>query len=253
MILPPNDALTGYLGLGGVVNRLAITVLRCSGLRCASRAAYKALGFFADWSALLSFGLVAAGPGSGGLGAAQLITTTSKPNISSFDSAKTEPGQIAQVDFGYIGKLYDPAERRFRKAWVFVLVLGYSRHLFAKIAFDQKVETWIRLHMEAFAALGGVPAVLIPDNLKAAVIRAAFGVDSETALNRSYRELARHYDFKIDPTPPCDPKKRARSNRASNIQNARNDTIQPVCSVKTAVLTSTTPEMTRFSPFAVLK
>jgi transposase len=122
----------------------------------------------------------------------------------------TEPGQIAQVDFGYIGKLYDPAERRFRKAWVFVLVLGYSRHLFAKIAFDQKVETWIRLHMEAFAALGGVPAILVPDNLKAAVIRAAFGVDSETALNRSYRELARHYDFKIDPTPPCDPKKKGK-------------------------------------------
>jgi transposase len=54
------------------------------------------------------------------------------------------------------------------------MVLGYSRHMFAQIVFDQCTETWIRLHMEAFAYFGGVPAVVVPDNLKAAVIRAAF-------------------------------------------------------------------------------
>jgi hypothetical protein len=77
-----------------------------------------------------------------------------------------------------------------------------------RVVFDQKVETWLRLHVEAFAELGGVVATVVPDNLKAAVVRAAFAVDDDSELNRSYRELARHYGFKIDPTPPYDaPKK----------------------------------------------
>jgi transposase len=78
---------------------------------------------------------------------------------------ETEPGQEAQVDFGYVGKLYDPAEGRLRKAYVFVMVLGYSRHQFARICFDQKVETWLALHTEAFEWFGGAPEVVVPDNL----------------------------------------------------------------------------------------
>jgi transposase len=113
----------------------------------------------------------------------------------------TAPGEIAQVDFGYVGQLYDPATHVLRKAWVFVLVLGYSRHLVCRLVFDQRVETWLQCHVEAFAALGGVPAVVVPDNLKAAVVRAAFGVGDATTLNRSYRECARHYGFQVDPTP----------------------------------------------------
>ena len=123
---------------------------------------------------------------------------------------ETLPGQVAQVDFGYVGKLYDPERGVLRKAWVFVMVLGYSRHQFARVVFDQTTETWLKLHVEAFEALGGVPAVIVPDNLKAAVIRAAFGVDDQAALNRSYRELARHYDFQVDPAPPFAPKKKGK-------------------------------------------
>ncbi len=91
-----------------------------------------------------------------------------------------------------------------------MLVLGYSRKMWAEIVFDQKVETWLELHVRAFEALGGAPTVLVPDNLKAAVIRAAFGVSEPTALNRSYRELARHYGCKIDPTPPRSPEKKGK-------------------------------------------
>jgi transposase len=122
----------------------------------------------------------------------------------------TEPGEVAQVDFGSIGKLWDPQSGQMRNAYVFVLVLGFSRHMVARIVFDQKVETWLRLHVEAFEELGSVPRVLVPDNLKSAVIRAAFGVSSEPVLNRSYRELARHYGFKIYPTPPRDPRKKGK-------------------------------------------
>lgn len=123
---------------------------------------------------------------------------------------ETAPGDVAQVDFGYLGHLIDPESGETRKAWVFVMVLGFSRHMFAQIVFDQRTETWLTLHAEAFAHFGGVPRVVVPDNLKAAVIRAAFSIDEPTALNRSYRELARHYGFLVDPTPVYDPEKKGK-------------------------------------------
>lgn len=123
---------------------------------------------------------------------------------------ETAPGEVAQVDFGYAGELFDPVEGRERRAWFFVMVLGHSRHMYTRIVFDQRTETWLRLHVEAFEDFGGVPATIVPDNLKAAVIRAAFGVDDEVGLNRSYRELARHCGFRVDPTPPRDPDKKGK-------------------------------------------
>lgn len=53
----------------------------------------------------------------------------------------TEPGAIAQVDLCYVGKLLDPKTMVLRKAWMFVMVLGHSRHQYFEICFDQKVET----------------------------------------------------------------------------------------------------------------
>jgi transposase len=56
-----------------------------------------------------------------------------------------------------------------------------------------------------------VPEAVVPDNLKAAVIRAAFGVDrDDTGLNRTYREVARHYGFVVDPAPPRSPEKKGK-------------------------------------------
>lgn len=122
----------------------------------------------------------------------------------------TEPGDVAQVDFGSIGKRLDPQTQTMRKAYVFVMVLGHSRHQFARIVFDQKIETWIALHVEAFEHFGGVPKTLVPDNLKSAVISAAFGQREDAVLNKSYRELARHYGFIVDPTPPRSPEKKGK-------------------------------------------
>ncbi len=88
---------------------------------------------------------------------------------------ETAPGEVAQVDFVYAGKIYDPERGVLRRAWLFVMALGFSRHMFCDLVFDQKVETWIRLHVDAFEYFGRRPEVVVPDNLKAAVIRAAFG------------------------------------------------------------------------------
>ncbi|MCC6337488.1 MAG: hypothetical protein IT380_26260, partial [Myxococcales bacterium] len=55
----------------------------------------------------------------------------------------TKPGQVAQVDFGAVGRLFDPDEKVMRQAYVFVMVLGHSRHMVARLVFDQKVSTWL--------------------------------------------------------------------------------------------------------------
>ncbi len=122
----------------------------------------------------------------------------------------TAPGKVGQVDFGEVCHLYDPETNRVRRAWVFVLVLGFSRVIAARITFDQKIETWLRVHAECFEELGGVVETTVPDNLKSAVVRAAFGVTGEPVLNRSYREFARHFHFKIDPTPAYSPEKKGK-------------------------------------------
>lgn len=123
---------------------------------------------------------------------------------------ESAPGEAAQVDFGYAGKLYDPQSGVLRRAWVWVLLLCHSRRMVVRLVFDQRIETWLALHVQAFAELSGVVAVVRPDNMRRAVLRAAFGADGECELNRSYRELARHYGFVVDPAPPGDPRKRGK-------------------------------------------
>jgi transposase len=127
---------------------------------------------------------------------------------------ETSPGQVAQVDFFEIGKLWDPKQGRLRRCWLFVMVLAFSRHLYIDFVFDQRAETWQLLHVAAFVFFGGVPHVVVPDNLKAAVIRAAFNSSGEIALNRSYAELARYYGFLVDPTPAYSPQKKGKVERA---------------------------------------
>jgi transposase len=122
----------------------------------------------------------------------------------------SEPGDVAQVDFGSVGKLFDPDAGKLRPAWIFVMVLGYSRRMAVRIVFDQKVPTWLRVHRECFEELCGVPRTIVPDNLKAAVIRSAFGASGECSLNRSYRDAARHYGFVINPTPPRSQEKKGK-------------------------------------------
>lgn len=116
---------------------------------------------------------------------------------------ETPPGEDAQVDFGYAGKMIDPESDELRKTWVFVMTLSWSRHQYAEFVFDQKVETWLRLHRNAFSFFGAVPRRIVPDNLKAAIIRACW---HEPEAQQSYRECAEHYDFLIAPCRPRHPR-----------------------------------------------
>jgi transposase len=115
---------------------------------------------------------------------------------------ETKPGEIAQVDFGSIGKLYDEHSGMMVKAYVFVMVLGYSRDAYYEIVRSQDISTWCSCHVHAFEHFGGVPRIVIPDNLKSAIIKAAY---MDPTANRSYADCAKHYGFQIDPCLPGTP------------------------------------------------
>jgi len=112
------------------------------------------------------------------------------------------PGEEAQVDFGSAGRFLDPRTGQPRLAYAFVMTLSFSRHQYAELVFDQRVNTWIACHRRAFESFGGVPRKVVLDNLKAAVLVAAL---HDPVLAEAYRRLAQHYGFVISPTRPRTP------------------------------------------------
>lgn len=119
-----------------------------------------------------------------------------------FCRIETSPGEEAQVDFGYAGRMIDLRTGKERKAWVFVMTLSHSRHQYARFVFDQKLPTWLRLHEEAFVSFGGVPKKLVIDNPKTAIVKAAL---YDPIVQRTYREFAEHYGFLVSPCRPRTP------------------------------------------------
>ncbi len=123
-------------------------------------------------------------------------------NPEAFIRMEVDPGAEAQVDFGYCGRMFDAAEKRLRKVWCFVMILGFSRHMFGKFVFDQKIATWMKLHREGFEFFGGVTAKVVLDNCKTAITKAC---SYDTEEQRSYSGCAEHYNFIISPCRPGAP------------------------------------------------
>jgi len=118
-----------------------------------------------------------------------------------------DPGEAAQVDFGSGPKIIDVFTGEEISTWFFVMTLAWSRHQYAEIVTNQKVETWLGCHRRAFEFFGGVPRKIIIDNPKCAITKACF---RDPQVQRSYGECAEGYGFLISPCPPRDPKKKGR-------------------------------------------
>lgn len=112
------------------------------------------------------------------------------------------PGEVMDVDFGYLGYLWDPIQSKQVKVWVFSGRLRYSRKAFRRLVTKQDVETFLFCHILAFEAFGGVSRIVCLDNLKAGVIKSCIDNDK---LNRSYKDLAEYYNFTISPCLPATP------------------------------------------------
>lgn len=142
--------------------------------------------------------------------AANLPEEVRRSQVRVLNPDPARPGEDAQIDYGRLGRWIDPATGRAHTVWAFVMVLSCSRHLFVRPVLRMDQQAWTAAHVAAFAFLGGVPARLVPDNLKT-------GVDKpdlyDPKINRSYAELAAHYDVLIDPARAATPRDKPRVER----------------------------------------
>jgi len=122
-----------------------------------------------------------------------------KDNI--FVRIHTEPGEEAQVDFGYIGMSRDDFGKN-KKTWIFNMRLSYSRLDYYEKVYDQKVETFIACHIHAFEFFSGIPKYVKIDNLKAAILEANF---YEPIYQQTYKDFAAYYKFSPIPCRVASP------------------------------------------------
>jgi transposase len=91
-----------------------------------------------------------------------------RPKAEAYLRLRTLPGEQAQVDWGHFGHL--EIGRARRPLMAFVMVLSHSRQIFLRFFPDARMESFLRGHAAAFDAWGGVPRVLLYDNLKSVVL-----------------------------------------------------------------------------------
>lgn len=120
-----------------------------------------------------------------------------------------EPGEEAQVDFGYVGQMLD-GEGKSHKTWSFVMVLSWSRHIYVEFVTDQTIGTWLTCHRQALEYFGGVPRRIVIDNLKSGITKAIW---DDPQLQMSYRECAEHYGFLVHPCRPRTPEHKGKVER----------------------------------------
>jgi transposase len=106
---------------------------------------------------------------------------------------ETPPGEQAQVDFARFHVVFTDEPTTPRIVWLFSLVLGFSRLIWARFVVHQDLPAVLRCHTSAFEALGGVPREVLYDRMKTAVI--GEGETGGIVYNRALVDLARHYGF----------------------------------------------------------
>ncbi len=126
----------------------------------------------------------------------RLVRTLQPHHPETSARIERKPGEEAQVDFGYAGRMIDPETGELRKTWAFVMLLSWSRHVYVEFVWDQKIETWLRCHRNAFEFFGGVPFRVVLDNLKTAIVKAVW---DDPQVQATYQECAAHYAFLLAP------------------------------------------------------
>lgn len=107
-------------------------------------------------------------------------------------------GEKLFVDYAGLTMSYtDPADGEKKKASIFVTTWGASNYTYAEAHPGQTLTSWISGHVRALEYFGGVPVLLVPDNIKAGVTSACY---YEPDLNPTYQEFAQHYGTAVLPT-----------------------------------------------------
>ena len=117
-------------------------------------------------------------------------------------------GEKCFVDYaGQTVDITDPGTREVSRAQIFVGVMGASNYIFAEATASQSLEDWLGSHTRMLEFFGGVPEIIVPDNLRSGVSRAC-RYDPDT--NPSYVQWASHYGTVIIPARPRKPKDKAK-------------------------------------------
>lgn len=121
-------------------------------------------------------------------------------------------GEKLFVDYaGITIPIYNEKRKEFINAQIFVATLGASNYTYIEAVESQKLEDWISSHQRMFAFFGGVPEIIVPDNLKS-------GVTSpqryEPDCNHTYLELAQHYGAAVIPARIKRPQDKAKVEKA---------------------------------------
>jgi transposase len=114
------------------------------------------------------------------------------------------PGEQTYIDFaGNYAEYVDPGTGQVHKVPVLVLTLGYSQYSYVEALRSQAGEDLVYGLRRGFSAFGGVTSVLIPDNMKSAVVKTD---RYEPGINRLFEDLANHYNTAVMPARPRRPK-----------------------------------------------
>jgi transposase len=132
-----------------------------------------------------------------------------RPAAEAYLRLRTLPGEQGQVDWGHFGRL--TVGRAERPLMAFVMVLSYSRMIFLRFFPGCAMESFLRGHVAAFECFGGVPRVVLYDNLKSAVLERR---GDAIRFHPTLLKLAGHYRFEPRPVAV------ARGNEKGRVEKA---------------------------------
>jgi transposase len=123
----------------------------------------------------------------------------------------TPPGEEAQVDYGAGPMVRDESTGRYRRTRLFVLTLGHSRKAVRLLVWQSNTRVWAELHERAFRRLGGVPRLIVLDNLGEGVLKPDI---YDPIANPLYADLLAHYGAAAMPCRVADPDRKGKVERS---------------------------------------
>ena len=138
-----------------------------------------------------------------------VATMRPRPRGEAYLRLRTLPGEQGQVDWAHFGKML--IGQALRPLLAFVMVLSWSRRIFLRFFLGARMPSFLRGHVEAFEVFGGVPRVLLYDNLKSAVLERQ---GDAIRFHPTLLELAKHYRYEPRPCAPGRGNEKGRVERA---------------------------------------
>lgn len=137
------------------------------------------------------------------------------------DWKKSQPKSMRQIHkagdkvfVDYAGQtvdIIDPDTGEIRAAQIFVGILGASNYTYAEATWSQQLPDWIGSHRRMLEFFGGVPALIVPDNLKSGVSKTC---RYEPDINPTYADFIEYYGTAVLPARPYKPKDKAKAENA---------------------------------------